>query len=49
MMDKRLALRLRLELKWKQAKRDYAAAGAPFGNGRGIDLWVEFGRRTTVN
>jgi hypothetical protein len=46
---KRRALRLRLELKWWKAKRDYAAAGAPFGLGRGIDLWIEYGQGTTVN
>jgi hypothetical protein len=46
---KRKTLRLRVELKWKPAKRDSVAAGTPFGNGRGINLWVEYGERTTVN
>lgn len=46
---KRTLLRLTLELKWRKAKQDYVAAGAPFGDGRGVDLWVEYGQQTTVN
>lgn len=46
---KRTVLRLTLELEWQKAKRGYEAAGKPFGDGRGIDLWVEYRQWTTVN
>ena len=45
----RAALRRRIEHEWQKAKEDYATAGKPFGDGRGLDLWVEYGQLTTVN
>ena len=42
-------LYLRLELAWLETKADYAAAGKPFGNGRGLDVWIKYGQLTTVN
>lgn len=45
----RTALRLTLELEWLKVKEDYEAAGAPFGPGRGLDIWVEYEQLTTVN
>lgn len=45
----RAALRLKLELEWQRVKEDYAAAGKPFGEGRGLDIWVEYMQLTTVN
>jgi len=45
----REALRLTVELWWLEVREDYAAAGRPFGEDRGLDIWVEFGQLTTVN
>mgnify|MGYP000335404230 CR=1 FL=1 len=45
----RETLRLLLELEWEKARDDYLAAGKPFGDGRGLDLWIEYGQLTTVN
>lgn len=45
----RTAFRLWLELKRLEAREDYEAASAPFGEGRGLDLWIEYGQLTTVN
>lgn len=45
----RSALRLLLELEREWARADYAAAGKPFGEGRGLDIWIEYEQLTTVN
>lgn len=45
----RSALRLRLEPEWLTVKEDYELAGTPFGPGRGLEIWVEYGQLTTVN
>lgn len=45
----REALRLKLEFEWLKTRDDYAAAGKPFGDGRGLEVWVEYGQLTTVN
>lgn len=45
----RAVLRLWLELEWEKTREDYRAAGKPFGEGRGLDIWVEYGQLTTVN
>ena len=45
----RRALRLLLKREWEKTKEDYRAAGKPFGEGRGLDLWVKYGQLTTVN
>jgi len=45
----RTALRLRLEIEWLKAKEAYEAAGTPFEEGRGLEVWVEYGQLTTVN
>ena len=42
-------LRRFLHLEWQKTKAAYRRAGAPFGWGRGLDLWVEHGQLTTVN
>lgn len=45
----REALRLKLEFEWLKIRDDYAVAGKPFGEGRGLEIWVEFGQLTTTN
>jgi hypothetical protein len=45
----RAALQLLIDAEWMKAKANYAAAGKPFGEGRGIDIWIEYGQLTTVN
>ena len=45
----RRTLRLLLKREWEKTREDYRAAGKPFGKGRGIDIWVEYGQLTTVN
>lgn len=45
----REALRLKIELEWLKIRGDYEAAGKPFGDGKGLDVWVEYGQLTTVN
>lgn len=46
----RHALRRLLDRCWEEAKNDYRAAGAPFGpTDRGLELWIEYEQRTTVN
>lgn len=45
----RTALRVFLDLEWRAQRRDYRDAGRPFGTDRGVELWIEFGRQTTVN
>lgn len=47
--SERTALRVLLDLEWEARQRAYADAGMPFGPGRGLDLWIEFDRKTTVN
>ena len=47
--SERTALRVLLDLEWEARQRAYADAGTPFGSGRGIDLWIEFDQKTTVN
>ncbi len=35
---------------WREAKRDYQAAGQPFGpTNRALDLWIMYETRTTCN
>lgn len=46
---KRSTLRLKLQMEWVKACRGYEEAGAPFGTGRGLEVWVEYGQLTTVN
>lgn len=46
---KRTALRHTLEAKWRTARAHYVAAGEPFGPGRGLDVWIEYGQCTTTN
>lgn len=45
----RTVLRFLLGLEWEEAREDYRAAGKPFGDRRGLDIWVEYGQLTTVN
>ncbi len=45
----RTALRLWLKLEWEKVREDYRAAGKPFGEGRGLGLWIEYGQLTTMN
>ena len=47
--SERTALRILIDLEWAEARDDYAAAGQPFGDGRGLDVWIEFDQQTTVN
>lgn len=43
-------LRRLLDRCWREAWHDYHAAGAPFGlTERGLELWIEYEQRTTVN
>lgn len=45
----RRILRCILEIEWQKTREDYRAAGAPFGEGRGLDIWIEYGQLTTSN
>jgi hypothetical protein len=45
----RTSLRLLLEIEWEKVRADYQAAGKPFGEGKGLDMWVEYGQLTTAN
>lgn len=45
----RTAVRRNMEFQWLKARRDYRAVGCPFGEGRGLEVWIEFGQVTTVN
>lgn len=48
--SERTALRVLIDLEWTEARREYTDAGQPFGsNGRGLDIWIEFDQKTTVN
>ena len=47
--SKRKLLRRLLQAEWEKTKAAYREAGAPFGWGRGLDIWVEHGQLTTVN
>ncbi len=47
--SERTALRVLLDLEWKASRRAYEDAGAPFGSGRGLDLWIAFDQKTTAN
>lgn len=47
--SERTAIRVLIDLEWADARADYVDAGRPFGDGRGLDVWIEFGQRTTVN
>jgi len=38
-----------LKAEWEKTRTDYRAAGAPFGSGRGLEIWIQFGQLTTVN
>lgn len=43
-------LRRLLEFCWQETRRDYRAAGDPFGRSqRGLELWIRYEQRTTVN
>jgi len=42
-------LRRFLKFEWEKTRAAYRRAGAPFGWGRGLDLWVEWGQLTTTN
>lgn len=40
----------RLNAEWILARLAYQRAGSPFGDSvRGLELWIEYGRRATVN
>ncbi len=45
----RKLLRRFLQAEWEKTKAAYREAGAPFGWGRGLDIWVEHGQLTTMN
>jgi hypothetical protein len=48
--SERAALRVLIDLEWAEARSAYINAGQPFGGGgRGIDFWIEFDQKTTVN
>jgi hypothetical protein len=47
--SERTALRVLIDLEWADTRRDYRDAGQPFGEGRGLDIWVEFDQKTTAN
>ncbi|HKL89266.1 MAG TPA: hypothetical protein VJ884_09690 [Salinibacter sp.] len=47
--SERTALRVLIDLEWAEARNDYVTAGRPFGDGRGLDIWIEFDQQTTVN
>lgn len=47
--SERTALRILIDLERARARRNYTAAGRPFGPGRGLDVWIEYGQKTTVN
>jgi hypothetical protein len=35
---------------WSKAERQYSRAGLPFGPSvRALEVWIEYGRTTTVN
>jgi len=43
-------VRDRLQKRWEQARADYRAAGCPLGPSiRALEVWIEYGRRTTAN
>lgn len=46
---KRTAVQVWIKLAWQRAREDYADAGEPFGEGRGLEIWIEYGELTTVN
>ncbi len=45
----RSILRRFLESEWEKTRAEYRAAGAPFGSGRGLEIWIQSGQLTTVN
>lgn len=45
----RAVLQLLIETEWMDAKANYAGAGRPSGERRGMDIWIEFGQLTTVD
>jgi len=47
--SERTALRVLIDLEWTQARQAYRKAGQPFGKKRGLDVWIEFNQKTTVN
>jgi hypothetical protein len=47
--SEREILRHFLQVEWEKTKAAYRAAGAPFGWGRGLDIWIEHGQLTTTN
>lgn len=50
-MDKvdRKTLRRFIQREWQHTVMDYRQAGAPFGHGRGLEIWIEYGELTTVD
>ncbi len=47
--SERTALRILIDLEWTEMRKDYCNAGQPFGDGRGLEIWIEFDQQTTVN
>lgn len=47
--SERTALRVLIDLQWVKMSEDYRDAGSPFGDDRGLEIWIEFDRQTTVN
>ena len=47
--SERTALRVLIDLEWAEARSEYEDAGQPFGQGRGLEIWIEFDQETTVN
>lgn len=45
----RRILRCFLEAEWEKTRAEYREAGTPFGSGRGLEIWIQFGQLTTVN
>ena len=47
--SERTALRVLIDLKWAETRDQYQDAGQPFGQGRGLEIWIEFDQQTTIN
>lgn len=47
--SERTALRVLIDLERTELSNDYRDAGQPFGPDLGLDIWIEFDQRTTVN
>jgi hypothetical protein len=46
--SERTALRVLIDLEWAETRREYQDAGQPFGQGRGLEIWIEFDQQTTA-